>query len=531
LRRLGIILSVGTLLMLTQSHDAGAFLPRDRVTVSVEVIVNAVEGSPRSGCQASEEARAYSKKEWWVAVAEAKPHTENEEEWEGLGSGLRCGSGSFEKTHSDSEDASANPYLIAGVSTVARLIRQMEDERVLAVEISLALRELSGFEDSGKPIYQRSQMKRELFFSESRDAFVPLLVASDIEREALGIHEVFLRVAAGLAREKSAAAYGVVSVTSGMKEAELLLDGGVVGKISTGSETTLRNVPVGLRVVGVRDSSGHEIRKVVRVVANRTVPVDLSLPDPAGSVRPYRLAPLGKNAEGYEEYRRESDGAVVAKIPAGEFLMGNKETERTPLEHRVYVSDFLMDKTGVTWDQFKKFADATGIPLPLHEPYWGIHDDHPVVYVTWEEANAYCEWAGGRLPTEAEREKAARGTDDRKYPWGNEEPEPERAVYRRTWGNEATGAVGTHPAGSSPYGLQDMGGNVWEWCSDWYDDGYYAVSPYRDPKGPPSGRAHVVRGGSWDSRPTVLSCSCRSWGHRGYRDGDFGFRCAMNAPR
>ncbi len=104
-------------------------------------------------------------------------------------------------------------------------------------------------------------------------------------------------------------------------------------------------------------------------------------------------------------------------------------------------------------------------------------------------------------------------------------------MFRRTWGHEATGAVGTHLAGASPYGLLDMGGNVWEWCSDWYDGEYYETSPYRDPKGPPTGRVHVVRGGSWDSRPTVLSASCRSWGHPGYRDGDFGFRCAMNAPR
>ena len=309
------------------------------------------------------------------------------------------------------------------------------------------------------------------------------------------------------------------------------MDGGRVGKISGGGEATLRNVPVGLREVAVRDSSGHAVGKVVRVAANRTVLVDLGLPHPAREAVHFRLYSLGENAEGYEEYRREADGAVVVTIPAGEFLMGNTETEASPLEHRVTVSEFRMDKTGVTWGQYRTFAEATGIPLPPHEPYWGIHDDHPAVYVTWEESAAYCQWAGGRLPTEAEREKAARGTDDRKYPWGNEEPDNERAVFRRTWGYDGTAAVGTHPAGASPYGLQDMGGNVWEWCADWYDDGYYAVSPYRDPKGPPSGRAHVVRGGSWDSRPAVLGCPRRSWGHRGYRDGDFGFRCAMNAPR
>ncbi len=118
----------------------------------------------------------------------------------------------------------------------------------------------------------------------------------------------------------------------------------------------------------------------------------------------------------------------------------------------------MMDKLPVTWRQFKKFAEATGILLPPHEPYWGIHDDHPAVFVTWEEAKTYCEWAGGRLPAEAEREKGARGTDERKYP-------------------------------------------------------------------------HVVRGGSWDSRPSVLSASCCNWAFRGYREGDFGFRYAMNAPK
>ncbi len=521
-------LSLGALLVLAQSHSAGAFLPRHRVQVSVEVIVNGVEGSSRSGCEAFEEIRTFVKKEVWVAIAETKPELPSG--WEGVGNEVWCGTDSFENARSDVDvkDASAHPYLIAGVSTVATLIPRMEDERVLMVSVSLSLQELSGFENGEKPVYEKSLVKREFSFSEMGSVFVPLLVANRIEQEAFGIHEVFLRVAARPVGEESGAAYGVVSVTSEMKDAEVLLDGGIVGKISTAGEITLQNVPVGLREVRARDSSGHDVRKAVRVVANRTVLSELNLPQPERDALPYRLVPLGKNAQGYEVYQRQLDGAVVVKIPAGEFLMGNKETERTPLEHRVYVSEFLMDKTGVTWRQFKEFAEATGIPLPLHEPYWGIRDDHPAVYVTWSEAKAYCEWAGGRLPTEAEREKAARGTDDRKYPWGNEEPDPERAVFRRSWGHEATDAVGTHPTGASPYGLLDMGGNVWEWCSDWYDGGYYEVSPFKDPQGPPSGITHVVRGGSWDSRPAVLSASCRNWGHVGYREGDFGFRCAMS---
>jgi len=324
-------------------------------------------------------------------------------------------------------------------------------------------------------------------------------------------------------------AYGTVSVTSDLEDADLFMDGGPIGRIGEGS-LTLERVSAGEHEFTARDAAGAELRRAVNVVADRTSLVRLAPPD-AERAAHYRLEPLGKNPQGYETYRRGSDGVVVVQIPAGEFLMGNHQTERTPFEHPVHVSEFLMDETGVTWGQFKVFAEASGVPLPLHNPYWGVLDDHPMIYVTWEEARSYCSWAGGRLPTEAEREKGARGTDERKYPWGDEAPDPERAVFRRSWGKEATSAVGAHPAGASPYGLQDMGGNVWEWCADWYDGDYYESSPHRDPKGPPMGNAHVVRGGSWDSRPDVLSSSCRSWGHRGYRDGDFGFRCAMDAPR
>jgi formylglycine-generating enzyme required for sulfatase activity len=104
-------------------------------------------------------------------------------------------------------------------------------------------------------------------------------------------------------------------------------------------------------------------------------------------------------------------------------------------------------------------------------------------------------------------------------------------VFRRDWGTEGSDAVGIRPAGASPYGILDAGGNMWEWCEDWYDPDYYRVSPLENPMGPPTGRARIVRGGSWDSRPSVLSASARNWGYVGYREGDFGFRCAADPPR
>jgi len=324
--------------------------------------------------------------------------------------------------------------------------------------------------------------------------------------------------------------FGGLRVSSSMVDAELRLDGGVVGTVTQGEETLLSNVRAGLRELQATDSQGQVNRSVVRVLPGYTVAAGLD-PTRANTQRgTFGLAPLGKNPQGYDQYRRTRDGAIAVKIPGGEFVMGNPKTERQPLEHKVYVSTFLMDRTGVTWGQYKQYSASSGAPLPP-EPYWGIHDDHPVVFVTWDEGRAYCEWAGGRLPTEAEREKAARSQDKRLFPWGEAEPNPELAVFRRSWGFEATDPVGSHPAGISPYGLLDMGGNVWEWCSDWYDKDYYTVSPYRDPQGPATGIAHVVRGGSWDSRPTVLSCSCRSFGQAGYREGDFGFRCVANPPR
>jgi sulfatase modifying factor 1 len=108
---------------------------------------------------------------------------------------------------------------------------------------------------------------------------------------------------------------------------------------------------------------------------------------------------------------------------------------------------------------------------------------------------------------------------------------PERGVFRRNWGQLGNDTAGARPAGASPYGLLDTGGNMWEYCEDWYSPDYFASSPRNDPAGPKTGLASIVKGGSWDSRPTVLSASSRNFAYTGYREGDFGFRCAANPPR
>ncbi len=523
------LLVFGALLVLAASHAIGIANLADPLEVSIEVTVNPSEKSQGTRCEASAQVEG-PRQRWWVMFGRAELHPE--EGWQAVDGDMVCGAGSFENGSSDAGPAAAAPYLIATVSTSAGLLPAMlTPERVLVLHISLSLQKLSGLGTQGEPVYQEAEERREFYFLEGGEAFLPLLVADEAEEKAFRTREVFLRVAAGKIRAGTPATYGVVQVTSGTEGGELFLDGGVVGEVAAGTETDLPNVPAGLRLVGMRYASGREIRKWVRVEAAQTSLVDLSEPNRTGEAVAYSLEAQDANEQGYDEYRRGSDNAVVVKIPGGEFLMGNKDTEGTPLEHKVYVSDFLIDKKGVTWGQYKKYAEATGISLPPRDPYWGIHYDHPMVFVTWEEAKAYCEWAGGRLPTEAEREKASRGTDRRKYPWGNEEPAPHLGVFRSSWGFEATAPVGTHPAGVSPYGVLDMGGNVWEWCSDWWDRDYFEVSPYRDPEGPASGIAHLLKGGSWDSRPSVLSSSSRNFGRRGYREFDFGFRCAMNVPR
>ena len=231
-----------------------------------------------------------------------------------------------------------------------------------------------------------------------------------------------------------------------------------------------------------------------------------------------------------EEGQAGTQEVPMALVPAGEFMMGSNLADDEKPAHHVSLNAFYMDKYEVTVGQYAKYLEATDMEEP---PDWHImnqsqHQKRPVVNVDWEDAVMYCKWAGKRLPTEAEWEKAARGTDGRIYPWGNEVPTRLHANYgRKEWNNHlALVPVGSFEEGRSFYGIYDMAGNAWEWVSDWYDYDYYKNSPRGNPIGPATGEDKVVRGGSWLYVPEFLRSAHRFAAQPTNRHFGYGFRCA-----
>ena len=233
----------------------------------------------------------------------------------------------------------------------------------------------------------------------------------------------------------------------------------------------------------------------------------------------------------------EKDGMEMVYVPAGSFTMGSNsseaDTDEIP-EHEVYLDAFWIDKYEVTNSQYAQCMAAGACAAPIitksytRTSYYGNseYDKYPVIYVSWYEAQAYCQWAGRQLPTEAQWEKAARGTDGRIYPWGNEDPTSNLLNFNGFVGD--TTAVGSYPNGMSPYGAMDMAGNVYEWVNDWGSRSYYSVSPANNPTGPTSGTSKVTRGGCWYNLGSSLRTSSRYGNGPGFRLDHFGFRCAMD---
>jgi serine/threonine-protein kinase len=212
------------------------------------------------------------------------------------------------------------------------------------------------------------------------------------------------------------------------------------------------------------------------------------------------------------------DGMTLIYVPAGEFTMGSDQGAGDELPiHTVYLDAFWIDRIEVTNAMYNKCLKAgecnpyDPIRSSTRDPYFGnlAYDDYPVIFVTWENASTYCAWAGRRLPTEAEWEKAARGLDGREYPWGNDAPN--RILLNSNNAVGDTTKVGDYPNAASPYGALDMAGNVWEWVQDWYSGTYYESSPAANPLGPDSGTYRVQRGGSWIIDDHHIRSAARYW--------------------
>ncbi|OYT19504.1 MAG: hypothetical protein CCU26_11245 [Nitrospira sp. UW-LDO-01] len=242
------------------------------------------------------------------------------------------------------------------------------------------------------------------------------------------------------------------------------------------------------------------------------------------------------------------DGTPTVLVPAGPFPMGVPPGDRDGgrdeyPRHEVFLDSFLIDQFEVTNGRYIEFVKSTGHRVPQNQTnptrnLWqgdSITEsvaERPVINVDWFDADAYCKWAGKRLPTEAEWEKAAKGTSDRRFVWGNVEPTAKHLNYNQRWiGEKTLMPVGSYEAGKSPYGAYDMAGNVWEWVNDWYDARYYEKSPERNPKGPETGLKKVIRGAGWQNETPTVRIFTRVESDPTMRNESTGFRCATEVGR
>lgn len=241
----------------------------------------------------------------------------------------------------------------------------------------------------------------------------------------------------------------------------------------------------------------------------------------------------------------------MALIPAGEYLMGDKKSNRgfdptaflnpdrhalgpeNP-SHTIYVDSFFIDIYEVTNADYEKYRQASDVGNVAKSRFWDNLDYNnprqPVVGINWKEARRYCFWNNKRLPREAEWEKAGRGKRSIKYAWGDEEPDSTKLNYNDEMGKPAL--VGSHEAGKSDYGVYDLSGNVAEWVFDWHDAEFYMFSPKKNPKGPSKGKYKIIRGGSWrNSLNNDVSLTYRGATVPKVRSETVGFRCVADAEK
>ncbi len=375
---------------------------------------------------------------------------------------------------------------------------------------------------------------------------------------------------------------GMVRINSNPKDAQVWVDGKYVGK----TPVKVPGLNVGSHNVRVSLPSYRNHIGRFRVDPNTLTPLDINLKGKPGKLlvtsmptgahvhiegekvgaTPYsaRLKPdeysVVVSKQGYTSVHRKVElipdrstvlelvlkkGLAVTEnmvnVPAGRFMMGcnkraDSDCDRDELaSKRVYLDSFYIDKYEVTVERYRQCVNAGSCDEPRSREdsrfcNWGHPERgaHPVNCVTWSMARDYCKWAGKRLPTEAEWERAARGTDGRKYPWGNDGANCNVAIMKDKYGGCGefrTWPVGSKPKGASPSGAMDMAGNVWEWTASWYRSTYRTMGT-RNPRGPSSGKYRVVRGGGYNDTAEELRVSNRDGGTPGHRLSGYGFRCA-----
>jgi formylglycine-generating enzyme len=355
-------------------------------------------------------------------------------------------------------------------------------------------------------------------------------------------------------------AVGSLAVTGKVPDVEVWLGDRKIGDTTRGGTLLVPDLPAGTYHLKARKPGHKDWARTVEVAADRRVELAIEIEELA-----------------FPPAIRGEDGAEMVLIPPGDFWMGNTpegldsfrsyctrnpkvsackdgafERDELP-RRRVTLDAFYLDRFEVTNALFEKFVKATGhrtlaemerrgtvwrldgrrwqqahIDAPWRSPHGpgsSAEPTHPVMQVSWHDAAAYCKWAGKRLPTEAEWEKAARGPDGRRYPWGD--------VWAPTRANGAltvkrTTPVGSYPQGASPYGVHDLAGNVWEWVADWYAGDYYKTGPTHNPRGPKAGASRVARGGCWVNEPAGLETPHRHSIDPNHSTNTIGFRCAKD---
>jgi sulfatase modifying factor 1 len=490
------------------------------VWTRLELVENSAEGPAFDRCQLEATLEKNRTAHWRVFFGEARADAGSA--WSAIRPSSGCAQAGTQQATA-SWTLRGSPYLLidatlgpAGVSG-----------RDVLVEAAFSVQTLTGFAEGGAPTYATRTERRTLRVPEGGSAVVPILIASQRETDEFGVRELLLKLRAKAVGSRPKVDYGELAITADVPRAEIFLDGGLVGRTSSDGPVVLGAVRVGEREVIVQDASGREARAVTQVEKGRRASVSLALMKGAPASAD-GLRTLARNPQGGQEFWREKDGAIVVRIPGGEFQMGSPESEGEPSEHpphAVRVDGFLLDKTEVTWGQYKRFMAASG-RAPPKTPIWGTPEAFPASSITWDEARAFCSWAGGRLPTEAEWERAARGADARRFPWGNTF-DPWRC-NTRDGGPHAPTPAGAYPDCVGPDGVLDLAGSVSEWCSDWYVDGYAAKDLAENPKGPETGTRRAMRGGGWMSSSFAVRAPSRLGVDPAWPGPMQGFRCAAD---